>query len=274
MERYLIVIDLDGTLLQGYNQYDEKTFQYLRKLNEAGHIIMLATGRPKRSSYFVYQALNLHSPLINYNGALISNPCDINYPKTDLRINKEALFDIIKKIRPFLLNVFCEIYDDIYVEDYNDEIHPYLHTDGGLLHTGPLEKILPGNPNSALFFLEKKGMKEFQNYVKTHYDNILSSRAWEIDNHYIGELFNKEVDKSIGFLNACKYYGILEKNTIAIGDGHNDLSLLKKAHIGVAMENANPELFNYASVITSSVSNQGVLKFLQDFFGEEPVLVK
>ena len=44
----------------------------------------------------------------------------------------EDLLDIIEKIRPYLINVFCEIHDDIYVMDYNDNVHSYLHVDGGM----------------------------------------------------------------------------------------------------------------------------------------------
>ena len=67
--KYLIVLDLDGTLMMDFSTYDEETFEYLNMLREQGHIIMLATGRPYRSSHFVYELLHLNTPLINYNGA-------------------------------------------------------------------------------------------------------------------------------------------------------------------------------------------------------------
>ena len=98
-EKHLIVLDLDGTLLQGFSTYDEETFEYLRKLNKEGHIVMIATGRPYRSSNFVYEALELKSPIINYNGARVTNPTDNNYPITDIRIDRFDLFDIINHIK-------------------------------------------------------------------------------------------------------------------------------------------------------------------------------
>ena len=65
---------------------------------------------------------------------------------------------------------------------------------------------------------------------------------------------------------ACEYYNIPQERTIAIGDGHNDIELLKEAAIGVAMKNANPELLQYAKYVTDSYDKQGVLKFLKKFF--------
>lgn len=170
--------------------YDDETFDYLRHLNQLGHLIMLATGRPKRSSYFVYKALNLHTPLINYNGAFISNPTDCNYPITDFRISKDDLLDIINYIRPYLINVFCEIIDDIYVQDYNEEIKPFLHIDGGVLHSGEIKDILPDNPNGALFFLKKEAIIDFVDYIKKNYSNQLLARYWEVNNNYIVEVYN------------------------------------------------------------------------------------
>ena len=267
MKPYLIILDLDGTLMLDFSRYDEKTFDYLKKLKHDGHIIMLATGRPLRSSYFVYEALELNTPLINYNGARITNPKDPNYPITDLRINKN---DLLEYARKDLINVFCEIIDDIYVLEYNEDIRPFLHinNDFGKVHSGEFKYTLPDHPNGALFFLKKEAIDSFVDYVHTHYEKKLFPRYWEVTNHYIVELYNPLVDKSVGFKAACDYYHIPFERTIAIGDGHNDIGLLKSAHIGVAMKNAHPDLFPYATDVTDSVDNQGVLKFLKKFFEE------
>lgn len=266
MEKFLIVLDLDGTLMSDLTTYDEETFNYLRKLNEVGHIIMLATGRPLRSSYFVYQALNLKTPIINYNGALVTNPTDKSFPITDIRINRQDLLDIIHHIRPYLINVFCEIHDDIYVMDYNDTIHDFLHVDGGILHTGELAEILPDNPNGALFFLDSKHINEFEQYIKHEYHGNLLSRYWSIGDSHIVEIYNPKVDKKCGIEWAINHYQIKKENTIAIGDGHNDIGLLSSVHIKVAMKNAHPDLLNVANNVTDTCTNQGVLKFLKSFF--------
>lgn len=263
---YLIVLDLDGTIMLDFSNYDEETFEYLRKLKNDGHIIMLATGRPQRSSYFVYDALGLNTPLINYNGARITNPKDKNYPITDLRIDRNDLIDIIEHIRPHLINVFCEIIDDIYVQSYNEEIHPFLHVDGGTLHSGELKDILPGDPNGALFFLEKSAISDFEDFIKNNYSDTLLSRFWEAGDNYIVEIYNPKVDKSVGFKEACNYYNIPHERTIAIGDGHNDIGLLSSAKIGVAMGNSHPDLLPHATYVTDTCQNQGVLKFLKEFF--------
>lgn len=266
MNKYLIVLDLDGTLMSSFSTYDEETFSYLRALQAKGHIIMLATGRPFRSSYFIYKRLNLNTPLINYNGARIVNPQDQSFPITDLRIDKDDLLNIIDHVRPYLINVFCEIIDDIYVLNYNSEIHPFLHVDGGILHSGELRDILPGNPNGALFFLDKSHINDFCQYIEYEYQGKLLSRYWLQDNYHIVEIYNPLVDKSTGFIRARDYYHIPYENTIAIGDGHNDIGLLNNAYYKVAMKNSHPELLKVANYVTDDCQNQGVLKFLKTIF--------
>ena len=267
-DRYLIVLDLDDTLMTGFTTYDEETFEYLRHLQDKGHIIMIATGRPFRSSHFVYEALNLSTPLINYNGARVTNPKDKNFPITDLRIDRDDLLEIIEHVRPSLNNVFCEIIDDIYVLDYNEGIHPFLHVDGGVLHSGELKDILPGNPNGALFFLNEEYVKAFEDYINNEYHGKLLTRYWFAGGCHVVEIYNPLVDKKRGFLDAIKYYNILPDHTIAIGDGHNDIGLIETAHIGVAMGNAHPDLLKVAKYKTDTAKNQGVLKFLKNFFNE------
>lgn len=266
MEPYLIILDLDGTLMLSFDTYDEETFSYLRSLSNDGHKIVLATGRPKRASFNIYQALNLNTPIINYNGARVIHPNDNLYPITDLRINRSDLLDIIDYIRPYLINIFCEIGEEIYVLDYNDQIKPFLHIEGGVLHTGEIKDILPDNPNGALFFLQKEGIAKLEQHVKAHYNDRLLSRFWGVGDSYIVEIFNPMVDKSVSIKNLMEYYNIPFERTMAFGDGHNDIGLLQNVNIGVAMENAHPELKKVSKYSTSSNLDQGVLKFLQKYF--------
>lgn len=267
MEQHLITIDLDGTLLLSFMEYDQETINYLKKLHNEGHLIMIATGRPFRSSYFIYEMLGLKTPIINYNGALVTNPSDHNFKGTDLRINRSELFDILNYADNYLINVFSEIHDDIYVQDYNSSIHSYLHTDGGVLHEGRLQDNLPENPNGAILFVKEEFVKPLAEYVKQKYPNTLYSRYWgENEKFHIVEIYNKHVNKGEGLKQAMDYYHIPKNRVIAIGDGHNDIEMFTCAGIKVAMKNAHKDLTPHATFITDTNKEQGVLKFLKKYF--------
>lgn len=73
-ERHLIALDLDGTLLKDDKTISPKTKTVLNKAREMGHVVMIATGRPFRSSELYYRELGLDTPIVNFNGAFIHHP--------------------------------------------------------------------------------------------------------------------------------------------------------------------------------------------------------
>ena len=105
---YLIAVDLDGTLVSEFNNNDDKSLALLKKLGKNNYIV-IATGRPFRSSKYYYDLLELKTPIINYNGALVHNPHDYNFSKTMITVNKDWIIKIVNDNKDILTNAFCEV---------------------------------------------------------------------------------------------------------------------------------------------------------------------
>ncbi|XJR89701.1 HAD hydrolase family protein [Elizabethkingia anophelis] len=71
--------------------------------------------------------------------------------------------------------------------------------------------------------------------------------------------------KQVGIEVFCKHYGIDVSQTMAFGDGGNDITMLKYVALGVAMGNANPEVKEIADYVTDDIDNDGILKALKHF---------
>ena len=71
--------------------------------------------------------------------------------------------------------------------------------------------------------------------------------------------------KQRGIDQVCRHFGIAVDETLAIGDGGNDIPMLRHAGIGVAMGNANPTVQAAADYVTDTVDNDGLAKALQHF---------
>ncbi|MGC3008500.1 HAD hydrolase family protein, partial [Enterococcus faecium] len=71
MNKILFAIDLDGTTLNQVSLIKSKTKETLKKAINAGHQVSIATGRPFRMSHQFYQELELTTPMVNFNGALV-----------------------------------------------------------------------------------------------------------------------------------------------------------------------------------------------------------
>ena len=71
--------------------------------------------------------------------------------------------------------------------------------------------------------------------------------------------------KAVGIDKIIEYYGISLHETMAFGDGGNDMAMLRHAGIGVAMGNAGDEVKEAADYVTDSVDDDGVMNALRHF---------
>ena len=79
----------------------------------------------------------------------------------------------------------------------------------------------------------------------------------------------KGTEKYKGITEIARLEDISNENIIAFGDGLNDVEMLKKCRIGVAMKNALPEVKEQADYITSRTNNEnGVIEFLKEYLVE------
>lgn len=264
---YLIAVDLDGTLVTGFDNYDKKSFALLKSLARQ-HFVVIATGRPLRSSKYFYDLLDLKTPIINYNGALVQNPTDKLFPKQMQHIRKEDLFVFLADNKDIITNAFCEVEDFIYLQYHTTEVLPYLHHEGGDLLIGDLASNLPSDPNGAIIFSHLGSEERLVSYVKEHFFGRILLRFWHINDLVISEFYNPLTSKANALKFIVTYYNIDPQKIIALGDGHNDLEMLAYANYGVAMANAHPTLLKQAKYITKSVEENGVYHFLKNFFKE------
>ena len=108
LKGYLIAIDLDGTLIQNFDDYDKQSFELLKVVAKNNHVV-ISTGRPFRSSQPYYELLNLKTPIVNYNGAWVHNPNDKNFDKSLITIGRNSLLKFVnekKNIIPINGNVY------------------------------------------------------------------------------------------------------------------------------------------------------------------------
>ncbi len=77
------------------------------------------------------------------------------------------------------------------------------------------------------------------------------------------DIVAKGNSKQRGIDEIISYFGISLEDTVAFGDGGNDISMLKHAAIGVAMGNANPEVKEVADYVTDTVDKDGLYKAMR-----------
>lgn len=271
MKKYLIAIDLDGTLLFDWETVSADTINYLKNLRKQGHEIVLATGRPFRSSEKFYDLLELDTPLINYNGGLVTSKNDSNFEGYSLTVDKSSILDIFEKNRRYIDNAFGEVKDDIYLLKDTEEIQPLIHNfNGSRLFVGEFSKNLKEATNGFIIIANKGQGHFIEEFVQKNYSDKVLFRNWGNHYNFIIELFSPQTNKGNALKSVSKYLGFEQENIIAFGDAHNDIEMLNFAGTSVAMKNAQDCLFEHADYTTefTNVEN-GVIKFLDKFLNKK-----
>ncbi|MDT8336463.1 MAG: HAD family hydrolase [Candidatus Izemoplasmatales bacterium] len=269
MKKYLIALDLDGTILYDFDSLSETLSDFMKEVQKQGHKIVIATGRPYRSSKFVYDRFDLDTPIINYNGGLITHPKNPDFPRVNYTVDKNVIIDIFENNLDHIRNAFCEIRDAIYVHQEEKTIEPLLHVKGATkISYGEFKDTLDKDPNGAIIIGKQGRGKLIKEYIDKKYPNQILSRIWNISGEYdsIIEVFTPESNKGKALAYVAKYLGFDQSQTIAIGDGHNDIEMLEYANLGVAVRNAHPELIKVADIILEHTSQENaVYRFLSEF---------
>ena len=172
-ERKLIAIDLDGTTLQSDGRTISRYTKYVFKRVEAlGHIICITTGRPFRMSLEVYRELELKSPVINFNGALISMPNDRNWPYTKAHyIDRSFIFDLLRHQQNFNLNFFAVEYRRKFFLNTFKNVEPQLF---GVDRFQPYNRLradrVTDNPHAVLLSTRQKDKLSLAAEMQRHFN--------------------------------------------------------------------------------------------------------
>lgn len=271
-KKYLIALDLDGTLLN-----DEKTISPLNKkvltyLESLGHVIVLCSGRALRSVTFYHESLGLKkSPVISYNGHLITNSHDSKFPTASYLLNKNTVISIYKELNENNL-ITCgmsESLTTIYCDDPEDYfLFAFYDTKDMTVKQGLLNENIKEDVYTCVFRYDQNAGKQeqIQKVVDKHNDVNVRFRY---GGNYC-ELYIKDVSKARAICHVASYYGVNQDNIITFGDSDNDKEMLRDFKHSYLMKNGNPTLKEYAHNITAYTnSDDGVAIELIKFFNLE-----
>jgi hydroxymethylpyrimidine pyrophosphatase-like HAD family hydrolase len=155
------------------------------------------------------------------------------------------------------------------VDDIRD---PWVIQEQGITHlipeTGDIREIFgkEGGIHKFLFMGDEEAVIRTENRLKERYPQLSIARSKPV---YL-EVMNGNVCKSAGVKIVCEKYDIPVEQSLAFGDGQNDLDMLNAAGAGFAMANA-PEEVKAAAPFVTPVDNehQGLLAVLRKYFDEK-----
>ena len=278
IEKHLIVIDLDGTLLKNSSTGELNEFDkiWVTKAIEQGHIVSIATGRPWRATKKAYKELNLDTVVANYNGALIHNPSDYDFNQQIEYMNLNDVMYILgdKKIKESMSNLAIEGPGWVMLEKRDEDLERVFgFADASKFKEGIDYHKLPLKPTGVIFDT-KEGVDilKLKDYLQRRYGDLAEFSSWSKGENLtpVFDITNRGVNKSKAIALLARYYDIKINNTVAIGDGYNDVPMFEAAEYSVAMKNSSNDIKALATYVTTKTNKEGgVAEFLEKFLTDD-----
>jgi Cof subfamily protein (haloacid dehalogenase superfamily) len=204
----------------------------------------------------------LDEPVVCYQGAVVAEPVSgkwLRHEPIPLELARETIAAINGE--GFALN--CYVDDELYVADvtaearrYADFQHLQLHPVGDLLvwlQEPPTKLVVIDDPEVL------DGLK--QRMIDRFGGRLYISKSLP----YFLEFASPDVTKAAGLDFVAEHVGFSRSQTVAFGDGENDLELVEWAGYGVAVANAHEQVKEVADFVCPSVDDEGVAQVLEAF---------
>ena len=265
MKYKLLVLDVDGTLLNNEKEISKRTLSTLLKAQHTGIRIVLASGRPTSGLLPLAKALemgNFGGYIVSYNGAQIIN-AENGEVMFDKRINPELIPYLEKKARKNNFSIFT-YHDEYLLTDNADNVH--IRREAWLnnlrimeeeefsiaIDFAPCKCVLVSDDEEALSGLEA--------HWKRRLDGVLDVFPSE---PYFLEVVPCGVDKANTLGVLMEQLGVKREEVIAIGDGVADVTMLQLAGKSVAMGHAQDSVKICADYVTASNEEDGVAQAVE-----------
>ena len=260
MKYKLLVLDVDGTLLNDEREISKRTLAALLKVQQMGVRIVLASGRPTYGLMPLAKTLELG----NYGGFVLSyNGCQIIKAQNgeilfERRINPEMLPYLEKKARKNGFAIFT-YHDDTLITDSPD--NEYIKNEA-LLNN--LKIIKEDEFSTAIDFAPCKCMlvsdkEEALIELEQHWEKRLAGTldAFRSEPYFL-EVVPCGVNKANTLGALLEHLGVTREEVIAVGDGVCDVTMLQLAGMGVAMGHSQDSVKVCADYVTASNEEDGV----------------
>ncbi|ASS69897.1 phosphoglycolate phosphatase [Bacillus atrophaeus] len=234
----LIAIDMDGTLLNDEQLISEGNRQAIREAEDKGVYVVISTGRTLMTCRELAESLKLSSYLITANGSEIWDS-EFNLVERQLLHTDhiQMMWDLKNKHNT---NFWASTVDKVWRGEFPETItdHEWLKFGFDIEDDDIRNEVLK----------ELKKNKELE---------ITNSSPTNIEVNALG------INKAAALAKVSEKLGFTMENVMAMGDSLNDIAMIEKAGVGIAMGNAQDIVKETADWVTDTNIEDGVAKAIR-----------
>lgn len=255
---YLLLSDMDNTLLNDEHKVSEKDKEAIKYFIDNGGYFSVATGRAVFSVKAYQDKFMVNAPVILHNGAVIY----------DLKEDKLLYKSDIEQERKEAIRKMRNLHPDIGIEIYCNEI-AYIYSECSITNRlkergypviyGVSDEVWNDSWAKVLMIASKEDLDRYEKEYK-ELDKGYSVRSGDM----FFDIVSNNASKANGMETVSKILGINKDKIVAIGDNMNDITMLLGASISYAVSNAKEDAKKAADFITPSNNDSPISWVIED----------
>lgn len=261
-DNILICTDLDGTLLRNDKSISEENINAIEYFKANGGRFTFVTGRMPFYVTDIYKTIRPNAPIGCINGGGVYDFATQQYLWTISL--PDSVVELVRCVDEAFPNVGIQMnyLHEAYFSKQNEAMERYRLATGLPNLERPYDDI-SGTLSKVVFgSVDESELLAVADLLKNHvmgkdFDFIRSEET-------LFEILPKGIEKGVAVEKIADFLGISIDETIAIGDYNNDISMIKTAGIGIAVENAVEEAKEAADFITVSNEEHAIAQVIAD----------
>lgn len=278
-----IATDMDGTLLNGKMEVSEENRAAIKKAQELGIEVIVATGRSYTEARFALDGTGIECPIIAVNGAEVRDnkgeilqftaieddlAYDLYRRLKDVGVyfevytNQATYTDNAEKAVALLIDIVLSAHPETNIEDIRDRAK--LRIEHGLVkQVNDYEEIIRDTSQHIYKFFVFSTDRDLLQRAADRLEGIEGVAVSSSGNENL-EITNDQAQKGITLEKYLASKGLSMKDALAVGDNYNDLSMLEKVGYSYAMGNADANIKKSARFETARNEESGVARAIED----------
>lgn len=250
----IIFFDIDGTLVNlGTTEITCGVKKTLAKLHEKGIKLFIATGRP---AFEVPTFEGVHfDGIMSFNGSYCIDETGVIYENS---LDKKDVQTLIQNAKDLGHNVQIAAVDKMVCNGYEANLEEYFVIAKQKLH---FIDDFEGFSRKDLYQMMVAATKDEYDALLKNTTKLQAVSWWP----KACDIIPKDGGKGRAIDHILKHYGYTKEESMAFGDGGNDMEMLMAVGCGIAMGNARPEVKAIADYITDDVKDDGITSACKHF---------
>jgi len=267
-DRWLIGLDIDGTLVHDDGYLSPEVVKEVQRVKNLGHEVIIATGRAAANAVPVVRDLGIEQGFVVSSNGAVTVELDQEHPK-GFKMVDVVTFDPAEVLAELIENL-PDAHFAVEDVDGSYRFHrPFpTYALGDQNFETPLEELMHHPVSRVVVLSPQHDVDEFLGLISKI---GLASVSYAIGYTAWLDISPQGVTKASALENQRQRLGIANEQVLVMGDGRNDIEMFQWAKAGgglaFAMGQAPEEVQLAATDVTSSVTDDGVARVLAGFEG-------